>query len=104
MQLEPQKASVVVNCSVLLHNFLRRSRSSRNTYTPRGTFDYYEEVDGQLRMKQGSWRLESEPVDSSIRLASVGRRSCRSAKAVRDEFGSFYKSDLGRVPWQDYLQ
>ncbi len=104
MQLEPKKASLVVNCSVVLHNFLRQSRSSRNEYSPYGTFDHYEEVDGQLTLKRGSWRLEAEPVDSSIRLALIGRRSCNDAKAIRVEFGSFYKSELGRVPWQDYLQ
>ncbi len=103
MQLEPKKAKIIVHCSALLHNFLRQSRTFRNTYTPGGTFDRYEEVDGQLTLKKGSWRAEGEPQNSSMRLAVVGRRSCKNAKDIHDEFGSFYKSEQGRVPWQDYL-
>lgn len=104
MQLRPKKAKIIVHCSVLLHNFLRQSRTSRNTYTLEGTFDHYEEVYGQLTLKKGSWRAEGEPQNSSMRLAVVGRKSCKNAKDIRDEFGSFHKSEQWRVPWQNYLQ
>lgn len=66
MQLEPHKAKVIVNCSVFLHNFLKSSRTSRDMYRLSRTFDYSEEVDGQLQFVPGSWRSESQPTTSSL--------------------------------------
>jgi len=37
--LEPEKVRDITMTSVLLHNFLRKSRSSNSIYTPPGIFD-----------------------------------------------------------------
>lgn len=58
--LEPEKAALVTMTCVKLHNYLRRSKSSRQIYTPNGITDY--EVDGTL--KPGTWR--QEPNNSSL--------------------------------------
>ncbi|XP_060846197.1 uncharacterized protein LOC132925853 [Rhopalosiphum padi] len=42
--------NITMTC-ILLHNFLRKSESSRNIYTPPGTFDYI--MDGNLLMALG---------------------------------------------------
>ncbi|CAH1973594.1 unnamed protein product [Acanthoscelides obtectus] len=46
MLLEPEKAQLIVMTIVCLHNFLRKSRTSRNVYTPPGSLD--EEVNGHI--------------------------------------------------------
>lgn len=104
MLLEPEKARVVTECSVLLHNFLRRSRTSQATYTPSGTFDKVTEVDGRLQQIPGSWRKDTAGLTSFLPLSSVARKACQTAKEVREEFGNFFLTDLGEVPWQYYLQ
>jgi len=45
MLLEPEKATIVTLTCVHLHNFLRKSFSSRTSYTPPGSFDL-EDLDG----------------------------------------------------------
>ncbi|KAK9747116.1 hypothetical protein QE152_g5585 [Popillia japonica] len=46
MLLEPNKAQLILRTIAHLHNFLSNSSSSRNLYTPHGTFD--EEINGEL--------------------------------------------------------
>lgn len=53
--LEPEKACTVVRCCLYLHNFLRKSESSRNLYTPNGALD--SEIEGNII--EGSWRNDS---------------------------------------------
>lgn len=104
MLLEPQKACIVVECGVLLHNFLRRSRTSTSTYAPTNMFDrYITGEDGKLTQVDGSWRHD-EPLTSCTPLSAIPRRSSNLSKEIRDEFAEFYISEEGKVPWQDYLQ
>nr|CAI5818661.1 unnamed protein product [Callosobruchus analis] len=46
MLLEPEKAKYVVMAIVYLHNYLRRSKTPGNIYTPRDSFD--TELDGAI--------------------------------------------------------
>lgn len=46
MLLQPEKAALICMTCTLLHNFLRRSTTFRNIYTPNGTFD--SEMHGEL--------------------------------------------------------
>nr|CAI5845544.1 unnamed protein product [Callosobruchus analis] len=62
MLLEPHKAAKVVLACIYLHNYLRRSKSSRNIYTRQDTFD--QEIDGKII--QGSWRQEREANPTSL--------------------------------------
>lgn len=55
MLLQPGKVRTTTECCVLLHNFLRKSRTSRASYTPAGTFDHYAQVDGEMQTIDGLW-------------------------------------------------
>lgn len=83
--LQPQKAQVIVKYSVLLHSFLRRSRSSTLLYTPPGTFDSFGKEDGSSRADNGNLTLSLLP------LYNV-RRSCNIVKEVQKLFGEFFDS------------
>lgn len=98
MLIEPhtQKATKVVLCCVYLHNFLRKSHSSRNIYTPLGIFD--AEVEGHVI--EGSWRNDSNP-SSFLPLNRVGRKPSQSSHFIRQEFADYFKTNVGSVPWQD---
>ncbi len=104
MLLQQQKVRIITECCLLLHNFLRRSRTSHGTYTPQGAFDTYTEADGQMQCIPGSWRDDPEPSTSFLPCRSIARKSCNTAKDVRNEFANFFLSDAGEVPWQYYLQ
>jgi hypothetical protein len=51
MLLQPNKVSIITMTCILLHNFLRRSKTSSTRYTPQGTLDV--EIEG--RAIPGSW-------------------------------------------------
>lgn len=104
MMLQVEKARIVVECAVLLHNFLRRSRTSSNTYSPPGMVDSHIDENGVRKFVPGTWRSDMDDLTSSFPLKGVARRSRTTPKEIRNEFASFYASDAGRVPWQDYLQ
>jgi len=91
--LEPQKAEIVVLTIVYLHNFLRKSKVSRNIYNPPGSFDVEE--DGQLI--EGRWRQNVQPLQP---LVNVPRRSKASAQDIRNEFATYFISN-GAIPWQN---
>jgi len=94
--LEPEKAEIVVMTVVYLHNFLRKSRSLRNTYNPPGSFDTDEE--GQLI--QGNWRhnLDAQVLQP---LRNIPRKSKSSAQQIREEFATYFTSN-GALPWQKW--
>lgn len=91
--LEPQKAEIVVLTIVYLHNFLRKSKASRNLYNPPGSFDIEEE--GQLI--EGSWRRNVQPLEP---LVNVPRRSKTSAQDIRNEFATYFIGN-GALSWQN---
>lgn len=99
MLLEPEKAELVVMTIICLHNFLRKSHSSRNIYTPNGSFD--KEENGVLI--PGSWRTESQNnVTSLTPLKNLPRKSSLSAQNIRAELAEYFMSN-GSVSWQkDY--
>lgn len=94
--LEPNKARTVVQTCLLLHNFLRRSSNSRNSYSPPGTFDSHEH--GNLI--PGSWRRDNDPRTSLLPFPSVGRRTAKNPEAIRKAFADYFMTD-GKVEWQD---
>lgn len=68
MLLSPEKATLVILSCVYLHNFLRKSKNSQNTYTPFGTFD--QDKNGIIH--PGHWRNElEENVKSFLPLKKV---------------------------------
>lgn len=94
--LEPEKAELVIMAIVYLHNFLRKSKSSRIIYTPPGTFD--SEIDGQVI--QGSWRQVDTSLSSLHNIRNIPRRSPNNAQEVREEYANYFLTN-GNLPWQN---
>uniref|UniRef100_A0A1Y1MH57 Uncharacterized protein n=2 Tax=Photinus pyralis TaxID=7054 RepID=A0A1Y1MH57_PHOPY len=94
--LEPEKAQLIVMTVVCLHNFLRRSQTSRNIYTPPGCLD--SEVDGNTIL--GNWRTDNQEISSSLLpVRNIPRRSKPVPTNIRLEFTEYFCSN-GAVPWQ----
>jgi len=55
MLLEPEKVTKITLSCALLHNFLRRSKTSSSEYSPNGYQFDIENEDGQI---PGTWRQE----------------------------------------------
>jgi hypothetical protein len=91
ISLEPAKACFVVLAVCALHNFLRAKQSSRNLYTPPGSFDEDE--------RPGEWRNETRPNSVSNCAQQSGNRNSTDARNVRDEFCDYFNTN-GQVPWQ----
>lgn len=87
MLLEPEKAQTIVMAIVCLHNFLRKSHSSRNVYTPQGTFDQEDEHGNLI---PGSWRLENNSETSCIPIRNIPRRASSNAKEIRNDFAHYF--------------
>lgn len=94
--LQPNKASLVTLTCVLLHNFLKNSKTSRRIYFPAGTFDREEE--GEII--PGTWRTEMMQITSLLPLQKTGRKATVEAQTVREEFTNFFMT-AGKVAWQD---
>ncbi|XP_046145713.1 protein ALP1-like [Osmia bicornis bicornis] len=59
MLLEPRKAEIIVLTCVYLHNFLKESTTSRNTYITPASVDY---IESNNDIVEGSWRKDQEVV------------------------------------------
>lgn len=97
MLIQPEKAAMVCMTYSLLHNFLRRSQTSRLQYSPRGTVDY--EIDGQVQ--PGSWRQQINNSTFSS-LDKIPRRAGQEAQEIRREFAEYFITN-GAVEWQNYV-
>lgn len=95
MLLQPEKAVLITMTCVLLHNFLRRSKTSRSTYTPAGTFDHEE--DGEI--VPGTWRQDNSSLTSLLPFRRIPKRPKDLAEEIRTEFADYFVSN-GAVPWQ----
>lgn len=98
MLLEPHKARDIVLTTIYLHNFLRKSKQSRNIYAPLGTFDS-ELQNGMI--VEGTWRHDNTNLTSMCNLKKVPRKSSLHAQEIRQEFADYFMTDNGRLPWQD---
>lgn len=96
--LQPNKAEKVVLACVYMHNFLRKTSTSKNIYTPNGTFDHEE----HFETIPGTWRREGQ-FSSLLPLQRIGRKSSQTCQSIRDEFAKYIHTN-GRVPWQDQFE
>nr|CAI5861384.1 unnamed protein product [Callosobruchus analis] len=96
MLLNPQKATNIVMACSLLHNFLRKSRTSSSRYTPPGTFD----SDNDGRIIPGTWRQDIDNVSSLLPLRNIPRKSGAQAKQIRETYAEYFAT-IGKLPWQD---
>jgi len=94
--LNEQKATDITMTCVLLHNFLRKSKTSKTSYSPPGAFD----SDKESEFCPGSWRNDQEDMSSFVPLRRVPRRSGLEAMRIRDLFAEYFISN-GAVTWQN---
>ena len=99
LMISLENAEIVTKTCIHLHNFLRRSKTSRTLYCPVGTLDN-ETRDGNII--PGSWRAVVQGDTGLKDLPHRARKSTFEAKEVRLEFMRYFESDEGRVPWQDH--
>ncbi|RVE47831.1 hypothetical protein evm_007586 [Chilo suppressalis] len=85
--LQPEKASLITYTCILLHNFLRRSSTSSQIYTPPGSIDLYDD-DGVL-IQPGSWRTNQDNNSAFRNLRTVPRRPANNAVEIRKEFTKY---------------
>ncbi|XP_044753817.1 protein ANTAGONIST OF LIKE HETEROCHROMATIN PROTEIN 1-like [Coccinella septempunctata] len=94
--LKPEKATLIVMTVVCLHNFLRRSKTSKHLYSPVGSLD--TEKEGELI--PGTWRAEEKELASLLPLKNIPRRNKESVAAIRNEFAKYFK-ESGALTWQN---
>nr|CAH7761150.1 unnamed protein product [Callosobruchus chinensis] len=86
MQLKVDNVEKITKACVYLHNYLRKSKTSRSLYTPSGSFDH-------------------EDLENGIIVPDrVPRRPPTEAKLVREEFKEYFMTAQGKVEWQDIYQ
>lgn len=93
--LQPTKARSVVLACVHLHNFLRKSDSSKNLYSPQGTFDTENVSNGDIIY--GSWREDTTNLRAFQSLKKTGWKSAAAGYQIREQFAEYFSS-MGRVP------
>src|SRR3978361_618734 len=86
--LQPNTVSQLTMTCVLLHNFLRRSKTSVQLYTSPGTLDSYDE-NGRL-VRPGSWRQDEENLRSIRSMCHVARKPPLNALKVREKFTTYF--------------
>lgn len=97
--LDPSKAKTIVTACICLHNYLRKNKNTRLTYTPPGTFDSEDKDTGQIIF--GAWRNEIQNGTPFRALDKIARKSTNAAKDVRQEFAEYFMSPEGKVSWQN---
>lgn len=94
--LDEKKVTDITMTCVLLHNFLRRSKTSKSSYTPPGAFDSGKDD----AFFPGSWRNDQDDMSSFVPLRRVHRKSGLEAMRIRDLFAEYFVSN-GAVPWHN---
>ena len=90
MNLQPDKAQLVVQASVVLHNYLMKE--SPRVYTPPGTLD--EDQDGNVAL--GYWRDEFNPAGTLHNISQQGsNHHSLSAREIQQEFAEYFVSTRG---------
>ena len=89
LMISLENAEIVTKTCIHLHNFLRRSKTSRTLYCPVGTLDN-ETRDGNII--PGSWRAVVQGDTGLKDLPHRARKSTFEAKKVRLEFIIFFSS------------
>lgn len=102
INLHPQKAAKVTLACIDLHNFLKKSKTSRHTYCPPRMLDYENSETGEII--PGQWRNIREGNASLAPLRNVGRRAPEDAYSVRLEFANYFSSPEGRIERQAIVE
>lgn len=102
MQLKVENAEKITKACTYLHNYLRKSKTSRPLYTPPGSFDTEDLENGVI--VNGTWRSITCNDTGLTDLQRVPRRPPIDAKLVREEFKEYFMTPQGKVEWQDIYQ
>nr|CAI5842894.1 unnamed protein product [Callosobruchus analis] len=102
MQLKVDNVEKITKACVYLHNYLRKSKTSRSLYTPSGSFDNEDLENGTII--PGTWRSITQNDAGLICLDRVPRRPPTDAKLIREEFKEYFMTAQGKVEWQDIYQ
>lgn len=86
--LDPEKVMILTKTCVLLHNFLRKSNTSTQIYTPLGTVDTRDDNGNLVHL--GSWRQEVQDGGAIRPLLSVARKPTLNATQIREEFTAYF--------------
>lgn len=82
--LDVVKTYIITHSCLLLHNFLRKSKSSRNIYTPPGSTDSYDRNGELIHV---SMRVNHE--ENLLPLQSVPRQAPINATQIRSNFMNY---------------
>jgi len=93
--LQPEKVSKIVMTCVLLHNFLRKNKTSSSKYASRESFDNEDEV----KLIHGSWRQDNN-MTSLLPIRKIPRRSAIEAQDIRKTFTEYFITN-GKALWQE---
>ena len=95
MNLQPDKAQLFVQASVVLHNYLLKE--SPRVYTPSGTLD--EDQDGNVAL--GYWRDEFNPAGTLHNISQQGsNHHSLSAREIQQKFAEYFVSTRRELSWQ----
>lgn len=95
IQLEPEKAKTIIITCVLLHNFLRKNKSSL-IYAPP---EYYDREDSDGRFIPGEWRSENQNLTSlEVEEEDAPNPQTTIGKEVRNEFTEYIAQE-GSLIW-----
>lgn len=99
--LHPDKVETLVLATISLHNYLRTTSCTRKIYSPLGTFDTADPVNGEIYA--GSWRRQNMKPDGLLSLSPSKVRNAKlTTKAIREEICEYVNRE-GYVPWQRKL-
>lgn len=84
---------------VYLHNYLRKSKTSKSSYSPSGTFDIEDTDTGTVT--PGRWRTNEGELTSFLPLTKTTRKASMTAQEIRNEMSDFFLTTSGKVSWQD---
>ncbi|CAH2095127.1 unnamed protein product [Euphydryas editha] len=102
MQLKVENVEKITKACTYLHNYLRKSITSRPLYTPPGSFDTEDLENGVI--VNGAWRQITSNAKRLTDLQKVPRRPLMDAKLVREELKEYFMTPQGKVEWQDMYQ
>uniref|UniRef100_A0A6P7FIS9 Protein ANTAGONIST OF LIKE HETEROCHROMATIN PROTEIN 1-like n=1 Tax=Diabrotica virgifera virgifera TaxID=50390 RepID=A0A6P7FIS9_DIAVI len=100
IQAELEVSELIVQATVVLHNFLQCSEKdipdSEKRYCPTGFGDY---VDGNGLLHLGTWREDPYSLRTVNKVGSNNATHC--AKLQRERLADYFISREGWLPWQE---
>ncbi|KAK8763792.1 hypothetical protein V5799_033604 [Amblyomma americanum] len=87
----------MVLTTVVLHNYLRRRRGTRQLYTPPESLDVEDILTGDIR--RGTWRHSDCQAGAVQPLKKRGSNCSQEARRIREDFKDYFYKE-GQLSWQ----